>query len=387
MRISTLLLVGTSLALFGNYLTTFAQTTNQAKAHASPLPEIVIGHVSGYTGPVAKDSGDIGQGAQVLFDAENAHGGVNGRHIRLVVADDNFKADNTLKLVGDMKGKVVALLPTVGSANLAALVKAGVLETPMVGTIPSPEYVRKWENKNIFHIRASDQQQTERILDQLITVGTTNIAILVSNNPFGEQATKLVGAYLENRKLKLAAVGVYTLVGPKADFTPGLKALEGKSYQALIMFGPPQIIADSIKALKAKGETAQLYTLSFADSNLIVQTASLQGARGVVISQVMPNLNTSTIPLIKAFQSDFAKFSKTKGDPSYYNLEGYVSAKLIVEAIRRTKDASPEGVRRGLEQMRDLDLGGYVINFSPTNHEGSRFVDLSMINSVGRLVY
>jgi ABC-type branched-subunit amino acid transport system substrate-binding protein len=387
MRISTLLLVGTSLALSGNYLTTFAQTTNQAKAHASRLPEIVIGHVSGYTGPVAKDSGDIGQGAQVLFDAENAHGGVNGRHIRLVVADDNFKADNTLKLVGDMKGKVVALLPTVGSANLAALVKAGVLETPMVGTIPSPEYVRKWENKNIFHIRASDQQQTERILDQLITVGTTNIAILVSNNPFGEQATKLVGAYLENRKLKLAAVGVYTLVGPKADFTPGLKALEGKSYQALIMFGPPQIIADSIKALKAKGETAQLYTLSFADSNLIVQTASLQGARGVVISQVMPNLNTSTIPLIKAFQSDFAKYSKTKGDPSYYNLEGYVSAKLIVEAIRRTKDASPEGVRRGLEQMRDLDLGGYIINFSPTNHEGSSFVDLSMINSVGRLVY
>lgn len=387
MRISTLLLVGTSLALSGNYLTTFAQTTKQAKSHASPLPEIVVGHVSGYTGPVAKDSGDIGQGAQVLFDAENAHGGVNGRHIRLVVADDNFKADNTLKLVGDMKGKVVALLPTVGSANLAALVKAGVLETPMVGTIPSPEYVRKWENKNIFHIRASDQQQTERILDQLITVGTTNIAILVSNNPFGEQATKLVGAYLENRKLKLAAVGVYTLVGPKADFTPGLKALEGKSYQALIMFGPPQIIADSIKALKAKGETAQLYTLSFADSNLIVQTASLQGARGVVISQVMPNLNTSTIPLIKAFQSDFAKYSKTKGDPSYYNLEGYVSAKLIVEAIRRTKDASPEGVRRGLEQMRDLDLGGYIINFSPTNHEGSSFVDLSMINSVGRLVY
>jgi branched-chain amino acid transport system substrate-binding protein len=386
MRIFTSLFLGASLALSANY-STFAQTLNQAKVHASAIPDITIGHVSGYTGPVAKDSGDIGQGAQVLFDSENARGGVIGRHIRLVVADDNFKADNTLKLVGDMKGKVAALLPTVGSANLAALVKAGVLDTPMVGTIPSPEYVRKWENKNIFHIRASDQQQTERILDQLIAVGTTNIAILVSNNPFGEQATKLVGAYLESRKLKLAAVGVYTLVGPKADFTPGLKALEGKSYQALIMFGPPQIIAESIKSLKAKGESAQLYTLSFADSNLIVQTASLQGARGVVISQVMPNLNTSTLPLIKAFQSDFAKYSKTKGEPSYYNLEGYVSAKLIVEAIRRTKDASPEGVRRGLEQMRGFDLGGYVINFSPTSHEGSSFVDLSMINSLGRLVY
>jgi len=60
---------------------------------------------------------------------------------------------------------------------------------------------------------------------------------------------------------------------------------------------------------------------------------------------------------------------------------------LIVEAIRRIKDASPEGVRCGLEQMRSFDLGGYVINFSLTNHEGSSFVDLSMINSLGRLVY
>src|SRR5262245_56171205 len=122
--------------------------------------EILIGHVCSYTGPVAKDAIEMGQGAQVLIDAVNAQGGVLGRKLRLVVSDDNFKPENTLQMIGDMKGKVVALLPITGCANSAALVKANVLETPLIGTIPSTEVVRTWANPNLFHIRASDRQQT-----------------------------------------------------------------------------------------------------------------------------------------------------------------------------------------------------------------------------------
>jgi branched-chain amino acid transport system substrate-binding protein len=376
---------GAALALTW-FAATFAQAP-AAKSKASALPDIVIGHVAGYTGAVARDATDLRVGGQVFIDAQNERGGIDGRRLRLITADDEFKAEKTLQLLAEMKGRAVALLPTVGSANLAALVKADVLDTPLIGTIPSPDFVRKWQNRNMFHIRASDQQQTERILEQLITVGVTSIAIFVPNNPFGEQATKQVEAYLASRKLKLAGTGVYTLVGPKADFAPGIKGLEGKSYQALVMYGPPKIMADSIKELRSKGETAQLYLLSFADSNLIVQTAGRQTAHGVVIAQVMPNLNAKGLPMVKAFRDDFAKHSPTKGEPSYYNFEGYFSARLIADAIRKTKDASPEGVRRGLEQMRGFDVGGYTIDFSPSSHEGSRFVDLSVITGAGKLVY
>jgi ABC-type branched-subunit amino acid transport system substrate-binding protein len=93
------------------------------------------------------------------------------------------------------------------------------------------------------------------------------------------------------------------------------------------------------------------------------------------------------MPLVKEFRDNFEKYGKVQGVPSHFNLEGYIAAKLIVEAIRRSKDASAAGVTRGLEMLRDYDMGGYVVDFSPTKHNGSVFVDMSIISSGGELIY
>jgi len=352
--------------------------------------EIVIGHVCGYTGPARNDANEMGAGAQALIEAVNARGGYNGRKFRLLAVDDEFKPDNTVKLIGEMKGKAIALLPITGSANGAAMVKADNLAMPLVGTIPAPDILREWPNPNVFHIRASDREQAEAILQQQVTIGLTKIALLVPNNPSGEQLTNLASDFLAKRGLKLAANAVYLLAGPKVDLEPGVKGLQGKDYQAVIIFGPPPIIAQAIKAVKAAGETAQLYAMSYADAQLIVKVAGAQFAHGVAISQVMPNVNNKTLKLVKEFHEDFAKYAKAKDiktAPTFFNLEGYVSAKLIVEAVRRSKDASPAGVRKGLESMKEYDLGGYTVDFSPSKHWGSRFVELSLIGASGRLAY
>jgi len=357
-----------------------------AITHAA-AQEITIGHVCGYTGPARNDANEMGAGAQVLLDAVNARGGYNGRKFRLVVSDDEFKPDNTVKMVDEMKGKAIALLPITGSANGAALVKANNLAMPLVGTIPAPDIMREWPNPNVFHIRASDREQAEAILQQQITIGLSKIALLVPNNPSGEQLTKLTEAFLAKQNLKLAANAIYLLAGPKVDLEPGLKELQGKDFQSVIIFGPPPIIAAAIKAVKSAGVTAQLYAMSYADAQLIAKVAGPQLAHGVAISQVMPNINNKTLKLVKEFHEDYAKYNKTKTPPTFFNLEGYVSAKLIVEAVRRSKDASPAGVRRGLEMMKEYDLGGYTIDFSPTKHWGSQFVELSLIGASGRLAY
>jgi ABC-type branched-subunit amino acid transport system substrate-binding protein len=142
-----------------------------------------------------------------------------------------------------------------------------------------------------------------------------------------------------------------------------------------------------VKELKAHGETAQLYALSYADNQLIMKIAGQQFAHGVIIAQVMPNLNSRSMGLVKEFHENFAKYADAKAPPTFFNLEGYLSAKLIVEAVRRSKDASPEGVRRGLEMMGKYDLGGYTVDFSPKKHWGSQYIEMSLIGRSGRLVY
>jgi ABC-type branched-subunit amino acid transport system substrate-binding protein len=380
---------GIMLACIGVALASAAPVFAQTKAAPGGKPggDIVIGHVCGYTGPATNDANQMGAGAQVLIDSINERGGFNGRKFRLLVADDAFKPDNTVKLVEEMKGKAIALLPITGSTNAAALVKANTLAMPLVGTIPAPDIVREWKNPNVFHIRASDSEQAERVLEQQLTIGLTKIAALVPNNPSGEQLIQIADAYLAKRNLKLAAKAVYLLAGPKVDLAPGLKDLEGKDYQAVIVFGPPPIIAQAIKAVKTAGVTAQLYAFSYADAPLIIKIAGKEFAHGVAIAQVMPNISNKTLGIVKEFQDNWAKYSKTKGEATFFNIEGYISAKLIVEAVRRSKDPSPEGVRRGLEMMSKYDLGGYTIDFSPTKHWGSQFIELSLIGGSGRLVY
>ena len=190
-----------------------AQAPDAKGRAASATQEIVIGHVAGYTGPARNDAAEMNAGAKALIAAVNERGGFNGRKFRLVTADDEFKPDNTVRMVEAMTGQAIALLPTTGSANGAALTKANTLGIPLVGTIPAPDVLRDWRNPNVFHIRASDREQTERILEQQVTVGLTKIALLVPNNASGEQLTKLAEAFLARHDLKLAANAVYLLAG------------------------------------------------------------------------------------------------------------------------------------------------------------------------------
>lgn len=357
-----------------------------ATVQAGSTREIVIGHVAGFTGPVSKDANEMNAGAQVLIAAVNERGGFNGRMYKTVVADDEFKPVNTVKLTEEMRDKAIALLPTTGAANGAALVQANTLAIPLVGAVPASQGIREWQNPYMFHIRASDRDQTERILQQQITVGRTKVALLVPNNASGEQLARDAETYLAKRNIKLAVKAEFLLAGPKIDLEAGLKMLQNKDYQALIVFAPSPIAATAIKAVKTTNPGAQIYSLSYAaDPSLIVKIAGEQLAHGVAIAQVMPRLDDQSVGIVKEFQANWAKFGK--GAPSFYTLEGYIAARLIIDAVRRSQDPSSEGVRRGLEKMNKYDLGGYVIDFSTMKHEGSRFVELSLISSSGRLLY
>ena len=352
--------------------------------------EIVVGHVAGYTGPVTKDSSEMGEGAQVYFDAVNAKGGVLGRKVKLLVADDHFKPEDTVKLIESMNGKVSALLPPVGSAQFDQVLKAGVLDRidfPILGVIPGVESFREPLRKNLFHFRAGDFDQIAKMIDLTTSVGMTKIGVLATNNPNGDQVTAFMQETLAKRNLKLAALGKYT-IAKTIDFGPAIKEYQKTQPDMIILVGPPFATAQFIKEAKVAGLASALYGLSYTDFKLTTKVAGNDLARGVAIAQVLPNLNNRTMPIVKEFRGDFEKFGKVPNAvPSYFNLEGYVAAKILVEAIRRSKDSSPQGVERGLEMLHEYDMGGFVVDFSPTKHNGSKFVDLSIIGAKGELVF
>jgi branched-chain amino acid transport system substrate-binding protein len=377
----------TFASVLGLALSSAAASTVRA---APPAQEILIGHVAGYTGPASKDASEMGLGGRVLVDAVNARGGVLGRKLKLVTADDNFKPEESARLITSMaQSKVAALLPTTGSANLGYMFKQGTLDNitlPIVGTIPANESFRTPMRKNLFHFRAGDRNQLEKIVEQLTTVGINKIAILARTGPSGAEGTAIIVEELQKRGLKPVTEAVYD-VTIKDGYVKQVKQMQDIRPDAIILLGTPQGIAEVTRELKRGGVNSMLYAVSYADFKQITKLLGPEMARGFVISQVLPNLNNRALPLIKAFREDFEKYAGTKEEPSHFNLEGYMSARLIVEAIKRSKDASPQGVIRGLEQLHEWDMGGYIVDFSPSKHAGSNWVDLSMISATGVLIY
>ncbi|MDB5967492.1 MAG: Amino acid/amide transporter substrate-binding protein family, partial [Polaromonas sp.] len=332
--------------------------------------EILVGHVAGFTGPVNKDANEMNEGATVAFAAANEGGGFGGRKFRIIKTDDTYKPDETVSGMKAMIGKVVALLPATGSANMDKVIKSGILDgvaLPLVGTIPSAESARSPLNPNIFHFRAGDRDQLEKIVDQLTTVGLTKIAVLASKNTASAERVAIVEQALQRRNLKLAATGLF-VVGTKTDFSSATGALKGAGAQAVLPIGPPSPVADLVKEIRRQGITAQLLSISYADAAQISSIAGPDLARGFIIAQVLPNLSSTSKALVNNFRADFKKYAKLTDSPTHFNLEGYISAKLIIESIRRSNDATPEGVRRGLEMLRSYDMGGYTVDFSPTQH-------------------
>jgi branched-chain amino acid transport system substrate-binding protein len=66
-------------------------------------------------------------------------------------------------------------------------------------------------------------------------------------------------------------------------------------------------------------------------------------------------------------------------------MEGYIAAKVIVEATRRMGvRASREAFVQALDSIDMLDLGGYSIGFKPNMRSGSRFVEMSIVTA-GRI--
>jgi branched-chain amino acid transport system substrate-binding protein len=66
-------------------------------------------------------------------------------------------------------------------------------------------------------------------------------------------------------------------------------------------------------------------------------------------------------------------------------MEGFVAAKVLVEALRRSGNApSRESVIGALDGMNKFNLGGMILSYGPNNHSGLDYVDLSIISPTGK---
>ncbi|WP_246860619.1 ABC transporter substrate-binding protein [Noviherbaspirillum sp. UKPF54] len=317
----------------------------------------------------------------------NAEGGIHNRKIELVALDDGYETEravaNTKALIDNHKA--FALLGYYGSSpTTAAMQVFSAARVPLVGTISGADALRTPVNRYMFHVRASYGDETEAITEQLVSLGLKNIAVFYQNDGFGKSGLDGVTATLKKHGLAPTALG--TVERNSTDVGAAVQAISKVQPQAVIMVSLYKPTAAFVRQMKNAGLHPQYATLSPVGADLLVAELG-NDARGIGISQVVPYPWNDTVPLVKEYKHMLAQQGKTPV-LSYYGVEGFITAKTMVEAIRRAgRDLTREKLVAALEGMQGYDVGGYKLGYSAASHNGSRFVDLTVIGSNGKVLH
>jgi ABC-type branched-subunit amino acid transport system substrate-binding protein len=355
---------------------------------AQAADDWVVGQIGPFTGLPSPDASDIHTGAKAYFELVNKSGGVNGHRISLFELDDQFNAEG-FKAAWQKaaQNKPIALLSPVGSAALSAMMQQKMLDDArfvIINAVPGADALRSPGHPKLFHLRASDRDQYARMLAHGRTLGVTSVQVLYQDLPIGHQGMAAVKELAAG--LGYTAMGGSMSVHDAPALAQAAKAIQAADSQSVIVIGSPKFMADAIKQLRDAGYVRSVMALSYLSAPLLVQAAGEASARGVGIAQTYPNPNGHGLVLQAEFQTTMARFAPEVKTYTAFQLEGYLSARVLVDALRRAKNASPEALMEALHGMGEIDYGGFRANFGKSN-SGGNWVDMSVIDSGGKLRY
>ena len=351
--------------------------------------DIVIGQVAPLSGVLATTGAQMVLGGKIYFDEINAQGGVNGAKIRVLVADDGYKVDETVRLTREMlaKPEVIGLFGFAGTANVGKLLTDKVLDdggAPLVAPYTGGESLRSPFNPWIFHVRSGYADEAEHMVQQITTLGMTRIAVMYQDDGFGKAGLAGVEAALAKRKLSLVVSAGYERNTDKVE--SAVAAIKAADVHAVIMIAINKPAAAFITRYREQGGSAQLYNISVVDPTELVKLAGLKNAHGLGISQVVPYPYQPLLPVVREYQALLKKYAP-EAEINYTSFEQFLGAKVLVEALRRAGPVpSRAKVIKALESLQNFDLGGITLSYSPTNRIGSRYVEVTVIGRNGRLM-
>ena len=367
---------------------TFACLLSWGGAHAQGVTKttILIGQSSPFSGTNKELGDDIREGLQAYFKQVNDAGGVNGRSIELVALDDANdakRAGENARILIEQRGVLALIGYASATLSLPALPFAEKGKVAFIGPFTGAEPMRAFR-RNVYNIRASYADELEKIVDFYTTTGMKKFSIIHYDDAIGKENLAAVETALTRRGLKPASIG--TLKRNQTDLGAAVSDVVKVSPDVVIATTLYKTTGDFIKASRLAGATAQFASTSFVGASALASELGDQGT-GVVVAQVVPPYARTSVQIVREYQAAMEKLLGKK-DFSFTSLESFIGAKVLVEAIRRS-GANPtrEGLMKTLDSMQNFNVGGYVVDFSATNHNGSKFVELTAIGRAGKFAY
>ena len=345
--------------------------------------KIVFGQVAALQGPAQALGQGMRQGILAAFEAANRAGGISGRKLELKSLDDGYEPEKTVEATKRIldEDKVFALVGAVGTPTSKAGQPIATAEkVPFIGPFTGAEFLRNPYNRYVVNIRSSYFQETEAWIDHLVKdLAISKIATLYQDDAFGLAGLEGVQRAMAKRNMSLVAEGTFkrNTTAVKSALLDIMKARP----EAVVTVAPYKPVAEFIKLAHQVKMQAAFVAISFVGPDSLAQELGDQGT-GVIVTQVVPFPWDATLPIVKAYQGAIAAVD-SNAKPGFVSLEGYLTGRLVVEALKRIKGEPTREALLDAIAAAPFDFGGMTLSYGPMKNQGSDRVFFTILQVDG----
>jgi branched-chain amino acid transport system substrate-binding protein len=315
--------------------------------------EITIGTFQAMSGPVASIGVPVANGLEAYFNHVNANGGVYGRQINLIIADDQFNPGKTtveVKRLVESDG-VFAMIAGLGTGgNLAVMDYLNDGGVPFVYQASGSSKLAVPPKEFIFPVQPNYLVEGNVMVRYLAEEKKAKrIAIVYRNAEDGIEEYESVKKAM---KLYDAELVEAIAVDPTAtDFATEINKLNAAKPDAIIvMLFNPQT-PPFVKQAKQYGITEPTYLLSYPNASVTFMALAEEAAENVeCMAWVDVDFTDEDFEPFKIYQ-------ETQGEgviPNAFAVAGMVAAELFVEALTIAGPSlSRESLVKALEGFND----------------------------------
>jgi branched-chain amino acid transport system substrate-binding protein len=387
-----------------------ASPTSAAPAPTAPLPPAPAGPLPhgvtaneirfGIAGPFSGAAKELGRqmklGIDAAFGRINDAGGVDGRMLRLISADDGYEPSRTLDAMKQLydKDQVFGFIGNVGTPTAAVAVPYALERRALFfGAFTGASILRNDPpDRYVFNYRASYTEETDAVVHYLVKIRripARQIAVFAQQDAYGDAGFAGVAKAFRALGINDGAIVRLSYKRNTVDVDDAVNQLRALKLpiKAVVMVATYRAAAKFIEKTH-DAYPGMVYTnVSFVGSTALSDELMLLGPRfasGVIVTQVVPAVGGYSSEVLE-YKNALSKYFPGEA-PDYVSLEGYVAANVLIQGLKRTgPQLDTEKLIDNLEAMRDLDLGlGAPLNFGRAEHQASHKIWGTAIDENGK---
>lgn len=323
-------------------------------------------------------------GVQAYLAQVNRQGGVADRKVVVKVLDDDNKPAqaeaNARELI--TKDKVFIMIGSIeGGPSNAVMNVTNEFKVPFFGPMAGSPTFRTPHQPLVFPVRAEHKEEFRALLAHAKSLGMTRVAFVRSDSAVGQDHLANVRKILQPLALELAADLPFKSDINDAGIDALVKQIASSGAQMVFNHGSIDVYEKVIRKAREQRLPTQFFGVNSGSTQLARHLGPM--AHSMIFAQVMHSPWERKTSITRAYQDAF-KAHKPGENFSYGSLEGYMTARALVEALRRagpnpTRDSFVAGLKDA-----DLQIEGLKVSYRNGAHTGLSLVDLAIVTREGK---